>query len=160
MAGRITSKTMNIRKAVIKDAREIHRLINDHAKKGLMLPRALNEIYTTIRDHIVCEVDGEIVGVCALHILWEDLAEIRSLAIRDSYQHRKIGSSLVKRCVSEARRLGLRRIFVLTYVPDFFRTMGFKDLDKTELPHKIWSDCVKCHKFPDCDEYALIKEVL
>ncbi len=151
---------LRIRKAVIKDVQQIHRLINDQAGRGLMLPRALNEIYTTIRDHFVCEVDGTIVGVCALHILWEDLAEIRSLAISDPYQHKKIGTRLVRRCINEARRLGVRRVFALTYVPEFFRSLGFRDLDKSELPHKIWSDCVKCHKFPDCDEHALIRDVL
>ncbi len=150
---------IKIRKATIKDVHRIHKLINSHAKRDLMLPRSLNEIYESLRDHFICETDGKIVGVCALHILWEDLAEIRSLAVNSSYQHMGIGSKLVKKCIVDARRLGVKRVFVLTYTPEFFRKMGFKDVDKSTLPHKIWGDCLKCPKFPECDEYALIKDL-
>jgi len=124
-----------------------------------MLPRSLNEIYETLRDHVVCEADGEIIGVCALHILWEDLAEIRSLAVKADAQRQGTGKKLVRHCISEARRLGIERIFVLTYSPDFFRSLGFTDIDKSELPQKIWGDCLRCHKFPECDEFALIRRV-
>ncbi|NOZ25978.1 MAG: N-acetyltransferase [Nitrospirae bacterium] len=152
-------KSPRIRKAGTRDVREIHRLINSFAKREKMLPRSLNEIYETLRDHVVCEADGEIIGVCALHILWEDLAEIRSLAVKADAQRQGTGKKLVRHCISEARRLGIERIFVLTYSPDFFRSLGFTDIDKSELPQKIWGDCLRCHKFPECDEFALIRRV-
>ncbi len=150
---------MKIRKAAIQDVKSIHSLINHYAREERMLPRSMNEIYENIRDHTVCEDNNEIVGVCALHVLWEDLGEIRSLAVRRTLQGHGIGQKLVKRSITEAKRLGLRRIFVLTYSPDFFRSLGFKDVDKSELPHKVWGDCLRCHKFPDCDESALIMEI-
>ena len=153
------SKSWRIRKAGTRDVREIHRLVNSFAKREQMLPRSLNEIYETLRDHIVCEDNGEVTGVCALHILWEDLAEIRSLAVKADAQRQGTGRKLVKSCISEAKRLGIERIFVLTYNPDFFRSLGFVDIDKSELPQKIWGDCLRCHKFPECDEFALIKKV-
>ncbi len=152
-------KSLRIRKAATRDVREIHRLVNSFAKREQMLPRSLNEIYETLRDHIVCEDDGDVTGVCALHILWEDLAEIRSLAVKADAQRQGTGKRLVKSCISEAKRLGIERIFVLTYNPDFFRSLGFVDIDKSELPQKIWGDCLRCHKFPECDEFALIRKV-
>jgi len=154
-----TRNSLRIRKAGTRDVREIHRLVNSFAKREQMLPRSLNEIYETLRDHIVCEDNGEVTGVCALHILWEDLAEIRSLAVRADARRQGTGKRLVKSCVSEAKRLGIERIFVLTYNPDFFRSLGFVDIDKSELPQKIWGDCLRCHKFPECDESALIRKV-
>lgn len=156
---RANSKSLRIRKAGTRDVREIHRLVNSFAKREQMLPRSLNEIYETLRDHIVCEDDGEVTGVCALHILWEDLAEIRSLAVKADAQRQGTGKRLVKSCISEAKRLGIERVFVLTYNPGFFRSLGFVDIDKSELPQKIWGDCLRCHKFPECDEFALIKKV-
>ena len=150
---------LKVRKACIHDVRKIHQLINSFAKKEKMLPRSLSEIYENLRDHVVCEEGDEIVGVCALHILWENLAEIKSLSVRADAQRHGIGKKLVKSCISEARRLGIERIFVLTYNPDFFRSLGFVEIDKAELPQKIWSDCLKCHKFPECDESALILKV-
>ncbi len=152
-------KSLRIRKAGTRDVREIHRLVNSFAKREQMLPRSLNEIYETLRDHIVCEDNGEVTGACALHILWEDLAEIRSLAVKVDAQRQGTGKRLVRNCISEAKRLGIGRIFVLTYNPDFFRSLGFVDIDKSELPQKIWGDCLRCHKFPECDEFALIKRV-
>ncbi len=150
---------MRIRKAGTRDVRDIHRLVNSFAKREQMLPRSLNEIYETLRDHVVCEDNGAVTGVCALHILWEDLAEIRSLAVKADAQRQGTGKRLVKSCISEAKRLGIERIFVLTYNPDFFRSLGFVDIDKSELPQKIWGDCLRCHKFPECDEFALIRKV-
>lgn len=121
-----------------------------------MIPRSINELYENIRDFFVAENDGAICGVCALHILWEDLAEVRSLAVRKEYQRKGIGRRLVKRCIAEARSMGIKRVFVLTYQDDFFKKMGFADIDKSRLPQKIWGDCVRCPKFPECDETALI----
>ncbi len=148
-----------IRKATVRDAKEIHSLINQFAKKEQLLPRSLNEIYENIRDHFVCEDGERVVGVCALHILWDDLAELRSLAVKMDAQKRGIGRALARRALSEAKRLGVKRVFVLTYNPEFFKTLGFKEIDKGELPQKIWGDCLRCHRFPECDEVALIRDL-
>lgn len=147
---------MKIRKAKIQDIKKIHKLINEFAKKGEMLPRSLNELYENIRDFFVAEEGNEIKGVCALHILWEDLAEVRSLVVKRDYQKKGIGSDLVKKCLREAKSFGVKNVFVLTYIPDFFKRLGFTEIDKSKLPQKIWGDCIKCPKFPECDEVALI----
>ena len=152
---------MSIRKAKITDIREIQKLIEYSAKKGEMLPRSLAELYDNLRDYYVFPEEGQgaIIGTCAMHICWEDLAEVRSLVVREDYRRRGIGSKLVEACLSEAISLGLYRIFALTYQPDFFRRHGFKVVDKAVLPHKIWADCIKCVKFPECDEIAVLLEV-
>jgi len=150
-----------IRKAKITDVREIQRLIDLSAKKGEMLPRSLSELYDNLRDYYVFQEDGSdlIIGTCAMHICWEDLAEIRSLVVREEYHRRGIGTKLIEACLSEAISLGIYRIFALTYKPEFFHKFGFKVVDKTVLPHKIWADCLKCVKFPECDEVAVLLEV-
>jgi len=152
---------MGIRKAKISDVKEIHKLIEQSAKKGEMLPRSLSELYDNLRDFYVYlnEEEGNIIGTCAMHICWEDLAEIRSLVVREDFQRRGIGTKLIEACLSEAITLGLYRIFALTYKPNFFLKFGFKIVDKTLLPHKIWADCIKCVKFPECDEIAVLLEV-
>ena len=147
---------MKIRKAKISDLKQVHKLINEFAKKEEMIPRSLNELYENLRDFFVCEDKGNICGACALHIMWEDLAEIRSLAVDGQYQKRGIGKNLVKQCLKEAKALGLKRVFALTYYPDFFKKIGFFDINKSSLPQKIWGDCVRCPKFPECDEHAII----
>lgn len=147
---------MLIRKANIADIKVIHRLINEFAKKGEMIPRSLNDLYENLRDIFVCEDRGEIKGACALHILWEDLAEIRSLSVRLDSQGSGIGRKLVNASIRESKKLGLKRLFALTYHPDFFRKLGFEEIDKTELPQKIWGECLRCPKFPECDESAVI----
>jgi len=147
---------MPIRKARIADIKAIQSLVNDFAKREQMLPRSLNELYESVRDFIVYEDQGLIIGVCALRIMWDDLGEIRSLAVRPQDQKKGVGKQLVKRCLREAREIGLQRVFALTYQPLFFKKLGFQDIDKAKLPQKIWSDCIKCHKFPECDEHAVI----
>lgn len=147
---------MKIRKAKIPDLKDVHKLINEFARKEEIIPRSINELYENIRDFIVFEDNGKVYGTCALHVLWEDLAEIRSLAVKKEYQGIGIGRKLVKRCLIEAKALGVRRVFVLTYHPTFFKKLGFVDIDKSSLPQKIWGDCVRCPKFPECDEHALI----
>jgi len=147
---------LKIRKAKISDVKVIHKLINEFARNEEMIPRAINELYENIRDFIVCEDDEKICGVCALHVMWEDLAEIRSLAVKKQYQRMGIGEKLVRRSLVEAKGLGIQNIFVLTYHPSFFKKLGFVDTDKSNLPQKIWGDCVRCPKFPECDEHALI----
>ena len=147
---------MKTRKAVISDIKEIQKLVNEFARRELMIPRAMNELYENIRDFVVAEEEGGIMGVCALHVLWEDLAEVRSLAVRKEYQKLGIGKQMVKKCLSEAKALGVKKVFALTYQPLFFKKLGFRDTDKSTLPQKIWGDCVRCPKFPECDEHALI----
>jgi amino-acid N-acetyltransferase len=147
---------LKIRKAKISDLKQVHRLINDFAKREQMIPRSLNELYETLRDFLICEADGNVCGVCALHIMWEDLAEIRSLAVEKRFQKHGIGKNLVKHCIKEAKTLGIKRIFALTYHPEFFKKLGFCDTDKATLPQKIWGDCLRCHRFPECDENAVI----
>jgi len=147
---------LKIRKAKISDLKEVQRLINDFARQEQMIPRSLNELYETLRDFVICEAGRNISGVCALHIMWEDLAEIRSLAVDRKYQKIGIGRDLVKRCLKEAKALGIKKVFALTYHPEFFKKLGFRDIDKASLPQKIWGDCLRCHKFPECDEHAVI----
>jgi len=146
-----------IRKAKIEDIKQIQALINGFARQDLMLPRSLNELYENIRDFWVAEERGKIAGCCALHISWDDLAEIKSLAVSKTKQKKGLGARLVKLCLDEARQMGVKRIFVLTYRPDFFRKLGFKKVKQSELPHKIWAECINCPKFPDCQETALLK---
>lgn len=148
-----------IRKARLTDAKAVHRLINDYAVRGLLLPRSLNELYENIREYFVWEEGGRIIGVCGLHVAWEDLAEVRSLAVAESAAGRGIGRALVERCLEEARELAVPKVFALTYQEGFFAKMGFVEVDKQTLPQKIWADCLKCVKFPDCDETALMLEV-
>jgi amino-acid N-acetyltransferase len=146
-----------IRPARMGDVRAIHGLLSIFAAKGLMLPRSISSLYDSLRDFVVYEEEGVIYGICALHICWDDLAEIRSLAVAEEKQKCGIGALLVESCLDEAKSLEIKNVFVLTYQAAFFRKFGFQDRDKQDLPHKIWSDCIHCSKFPDCDEDALIR---
>jgi amino-acid N-acetyltransferase len=150
---------VTIRKAVLADAPHLQRLINDYAGKGLMLPRSRQSLYEHVRDYLVAASDGRVVGCVALHVSWEDLAEIRSLAVAEEAQGTGIGTSLVRAAVEDARALGARRVFALTFVETFFAALGFQHVDKSELPHKIWQECVHCIHFPDCDEVALTTDL-
>jgi amino-acid N-acetyltransferase len=146
-----------IRTARMEDVKDIHTLINSFAGDGLLLNRSISSLYDKLRDfHVYTDDDNTLLGVCALQITWDNLAEVRSLAVKAEAQGRGIGSELVKSCLAEAEKFGIERIFTLTYQPGFFRKLGFQTIDKKELPHKIWSDCIHCHKFPDCDEDALM----
>jgi len=148
-------KTGQIRPARMGDVRAIHGLLQGFADQGLLLARSISSLYDQLRDFIVYDDDG-VLGVCSLHISWDNLAEIRSLAIAPELQGRGIGSRLVRSCLDEAESLEIGQVFVLTYQADFFRKLDFIDKDKKDLPHKIWSDCLHCPKFPDCDEEALL----
>jgi len=148
-----------LRKAQIKDVKPIQKLLTHFASRGDMLSRSLSELYEAIRDFFVIEEDGVILGTAALHIVWDDLAEVRSVAVAEEAGRKGIGSQVVQACIDEARALGLKRVFCLTYKPDFFARFGFRIVDKSELPHKVWGDCVKCVKFPDCDEIAMIMDL-
>jgi len=147
---------MLIRKATIPDAKTIQNLLTGYANQGLMLNSSLAEIYDRIRAYHVAERDGKVVGVSALKISWEDLAEVRSLAVSEEAKGLGLGRKLVEACLDEARSLGIKRVFALTYQVDFFSKLGFEVIDKALLPQKIWADCIKCVKFPDCDETAMI----
>jgi amino-acid N-acetyltransferase len=147
------------RKALASDVESIQFLINEYAKRGLLLPRSLNSVFEHLRDFWVCEEDKKIVGVCALSIAWDNLAEIRSLAVKESKIGQGIGSELVKRCIEEAKELGIRKVFTLTYQVNFFKKLGFRIIEKEQLPQKIWKDCINCVKFPNCDETAMEIEI-
>lgn len=147
-------------KAKMTDVKAIYDLLTYYGQKGLLLPRALSQIYDFLRDFIVCYQKQELIGICALHICWQDLAEIRSLAVKEKFWHRGIGSKLVETCLKEAIFLGIGRVFTLTYQPNFFLKFSFKEIEKSLLPHKIWADCIRCPKYPDlCDEIAMLWEV-
>jgi amino-acid N-acetyltransferase len=150
---------MHIKKAVAGDIKAVHRILNYYAEQDLLLPRSLSELYDHLRDYFVLENKDKthsIHGVCGLRICWDDLAEIKSLAVSEDQQGKGYGSELVRVCLKEARSLGIRKVFTLTYVPGFFVRLGFEEVRKSTLPHKIWADCLKCPKFPNCDEVALI----
>ncbi len=148
--------TQRVEKARISDATEIHRLVNYFADKGEVLPRPLSEIYENIRDYFVVRQGGRVVACAALHVNWVDLAEVKSLAVVEEHQQQRLGDQLVSACLKEANELGITTVFCLTYRPEFFGKCGFTLVDKSELPHKVWGECYRCPKFPDCDESALI----
>jgi amino-acid N-acetyltransferase len=151
-----------LRKARVGDVKTIHRMINIASSREEMLPRSLMDIYGSLRDFLVYidEEKEDIVGICAMSIIWENLAEIRSLYVEEERRKQGIGTKLVEACISEAITLELFRIFALTYKVDFFRSIGFKEVDRSTLSEKIWSDCFHCPKYPDyCDEVAMILEL-
>lgn len=153
----MTPHAATIRNARMDDVKTIHALLNHFAGKGLLLGRSISSLYDHLRDFLVItDETGEIRGVSALQISWDNLAEIRSLAVDEKFQGQGLGAQLVQACLQEAERLEIGKVFTLTYQAGFFRKQGFTDIDKRDLPHKIWSDCLHCHKFPDCDEEALI----
>lgn len=150
---------MVVRKARVDDVPAIHALVKEFARQEAMLPLSLSDVYEKLRDFFVADRDDVVVGCAALHVVWEDLAEVRSVAVRSDLQGQGVGRDLVLACVSEAPALGVTRVFTLTYVPEFFQRMGFAEVEKDALPHKVWSDCVRCPHFPNCDEVALIAEL-
>lgn len=148
-----------VRKAVIDDVPVIHSLIEMFVDAGVMLPRTYDDICTSLRDFFVCEENGEIIGVAALSLVWKGMGEVRSLAVRRDHTLKGTGRALVGACIEEARDLGLKSLFALTYQEEFFKRIGFHVVDKETLPHKIWGDCVNCAKFPACDETAVVMEL-
>ncbi|OGN99059.1 MAG: GNAT family N-acetyltransferase [Chloroflexi bacterium RBG_13_51_52] len=147
---------MQVEKAKITDVPQIHKLVNKFSEKGLMLARPLSEIYEGIRDFFVIRDGDKVIACGALHVSWSDLAEIRSVAVAEDKQKTGLGAALVAACLKEAEELGIKTVFCFTYLPEFFRRHKFVDIDKMELPRKVWTDCFRCPKFPNCDETALI----
>jgi amino-acid N-acetyltransferase len=145
-----------IEKARIKDAPQIQQLINSFADNGEMLARPLSEIYENIRDFFVVREGEQVVACAAIHVNWADLAEIKSVAVAEECQRKGIGNRLIKACLKEAEALGIPKVFCLTYKPDFFNTLGFTTVEKMTLPHKVWNECYRCPKFPNCDEVAMV----
>jgi amino-acid N-acetyltransferase len=150
---------MKVDRARVSDAASMHQMISHFADKGEILPRALSEIYEDIRDYFVVREGGRVIACGALHVTWVDLAEIRSLAVDEKEQKQRIGSLLIQACLQEAKELGIPRVFCLVRKPAFFEKHGFKLIDKMELPQKVWAECYRCPKFPDCDEVALIRRL-
>jgi amino-acid N-acetyltransferase len=150
---------IKVEKARVSDAESMHRLVSYFADKGEMLPRALSDMYEGIREYFVVKEGDQVVACAALHVTWADLAEIRSLAVAEQEQNQKIGSLLIQACLEEAKALGLPRVFCLVRKPSFFERHGFQLIDKAELPQKVWSECYRCPKFPNCDEVALIRHL-
>jgi len=146
---------MKLRKARISDVEEMMLLINSNAEQGLMLGRSRNMLYENIREFLLAEEDDRLVGVASLHILWSDLAEIRAFAVSDEYKRRGIGTQIVKALEEEARELGCTRLFALTYQQEFFKYCGYEEVSKDQMPQKVWTECINCIKFPNCDEIAV-----
>lgn len=145
-----------LRKARTADVLAMQRIINAFADKGAMLHRSLSELYENIRDFYVVDEGGTVVGCAALHVNWKDLAELKSLAVLETCQGRGYGRALIERCVAEADELGLRRVYALTYVPELFEKLGFRRVDRSVLPRKVWTECVYCPKFAACGEIAVV----
>ena len=146
---------IKVEKASIVDAAQMHKLINYFADRGEMLARPLSEIYENIRDYFVVREGERVVACAALHVNWADLAEIKSVAVAEEYQRKGYGRQLIRACLKEARALGIPTVFCLTYKPAFFEKLSFSQVEKMTLPHKVWNECYRCPKFPDCDEMAL-----
>ncbi len=145
-----------VEKAKITDVPQIQQLVNFFAERGEMLARPLSEIYENIRDYFVVREDGRVIACAALHINWSDLAEIRSVAVAEDRQNQRVGAEIIETCLAEARGLGIPTVFCFTYKPSFFEKSHFSEVDKMELPRKVWVDCIRCPKFPNCDEIAMV----
>ncbi len=151
---------MNIRPARVGDVPAIQDLIRTFADRKLMIRRSLGELYESIREFLVATDDGgKIIGCAALHVFWEDLAELKCLAVSEAAHGQGVGRKLVEACWDASRGLEIKTVFTLTYVPGFFEKCGYHTIDKVDLPHKIWNECVRCPLFPNCNEVALIRSV-
>jgi amino-acid N-acetyltransferase len=148
---------MKVRSANVTDVKAIHALINCFAERDLMLFRSMADIFTNLQTFLVAEEGGEIIGCCAIEVIWLDLAEIKSLAVQESHQNKGVGAMLVNAAVEQARNLGVPKVFGLTLRPEFFGKLGFEEVNKDSLPMKVWSDCARCTKQQQCDETAVVK---
>lgn len=150
-----------VRRAHLDDVKEMHSLLLDCAQKGLLLPRALSFLFEHVRNFWVIDApDGRLAACCALAPVWDDLAEICSLVVREDFRRNGLGRKVVEACLSDCESLRVKRVFSLTYQVEFFKTLGFGVIEKGDLPQKIWSSCVHCPKYPDrCDETAVFRLV-
>lgn len=148
-----------VRRAKIKDVPQLIRLVNYYAVKGEMLSRSLSQVYNSIRDYVVIEENDQVIACGALHVVWNDIGEIRTLAVSPERISQGLGSKIVDYLIKDAYELELPLVFALTYKPAFFEKLGFAQVDKKDLPHKVWQDCLNCPKFPDCDETALTRSI-
>lgn len=150
----------SLRKAWAADVKDIHSSLLEAASGGVLLPRSLSELYNHIRDfYVAVDPDGRFAGCCALSIVWDDIAEVRSLFVSGAHRGNGLGRKLVEACMDEGRALGIQRVFTLTYQTEFFSRLAFAEVNKDVLPHKIWADCIHCPKFPDCDEIAMLRGI-
>jgi amino-acid N-acetyltransferase len=148
---------ITVRKAVMRDIAPILDLINGYAAKGLMLPRTEFEMSEDIRDFSVAVAGGRLLGCGALHFYTPTVGEIRSLAVAEEAKTHGVGRRVVEALVKEAADYSLHAVFAFTYVVDFFRKVGFREVDRGELPLKAWKDCLRCPKFLCCDEIAMLR---
>ena len=148
---------MIYRKARFGDIESIYGLVDIYAAQGDMLPRSRNTLYENLRDMIVAETDDTVIGVGALHIMWDRLAEVRMMAVSPQYMRQGIGTEIVRLLLDEGDAIGIEKVFTLTYKPEFFRQLGFIRISREELPQKVWKECIDCPKYPNCDEIAMIK---
>ena len=148
---------MQYRRATFRDVESIHKVVNDYAEQGLMLARSRNSIYETLRDFVIAEDEGKFAGAGALHLVWDELAEIRAMAIDPGYVGRGVGMAIVRQLTEDAKEIGVKTLFTLTYQPGFFAKAGFHQVPKEQLSQKVWKDCINCSKFPNCDEIAMIR---
>lgn len=150
---------MKYRKATFADIESIYELVAGYAAEGVMLARSRNTLYETLRDMVVAEADdGSIAGVGGLHMMWDGMAEVRTMAVSPAHTRQGIGAAIVTHLLREGKELGVKQFFTLTYKPGFFQTLGFHTITKEELPHKVWKECIDCPKFPNCDEIAMLRE--
>ena len=156
----VRNNSFKVEKANISEVPSIHKLVNSFAGRGEMLARPLSEIYENIRDFVVVRKGKRIIGCAALHVLWSDLAEIKSVAVDEKMQKQGIGNELVNACLRDAKELGIDTVFCLTYKPKFFEKLGLKEVEKMTLPQKIWTECYRCSKFPNCDETAMTIQIV
>jgi amino-acid N-acetyltransferase len=150
-----------VRKAALPDVEQMHRLITSYASQGVMLPKTLLQLYENLRDYtVVTSPEGEELAGCgALHIYWENLAEIRALAVAPDTAKRGVGSMMVTALIEEARSLGIAKVFLFTYIPDFFARFGFIKTDHSSMPLKVFNECFQCPKFNTCDEIAMVMDL-
>jgi len=159
LPGWLYSCSMNVRIAKISDVEAIHGLISSYAERDRMLFRSMADIFENLQAFTVAEAEGEVVGCCALEIIWADLAEVKSLAVDNANKEKGIGRLLVNAAIDQARLLQVPRVFALTLEPEFFEKLGFEVVEKDTLPMKVWSDCARCPKQENCDEIAVITTV-
>ena len=145
-----------IQRAALTDVPTIHALITPYADRNDMLHRPMSELYENIRDYLVIKQGDELLACASVHVLWSDLAEVKAVAVKEEYQSHGLGKMLMNRCFDDAREMGLATVFVLTHKMDYYAQFGFQQIDVMSLPRKVWGECLRCPKFPNCNEYAMV----